>query len=96
MRDRVYEVKCKLARARLTCSRLLVCFHPSTTNSSIPGTISPSKWRTAEVLELVGGKLRVHYLGWGHEFDEVLDLAQDMHRLRRVCVCRMSYRVSSR
>ena len=48
------------------------------------GEVSPSsKWRTAEVLELSGSKLRVHYIGWDHEYDEVIDLKKDKHRVRK-------------
>jgi hypothetical protein len=46
------------------------------------GVIVPSKWRDGVVLDVVGSKLRVHYVGLGHDFDEVLDLKTDGHRVR--------------
>jgi hypothetical protein len=46
------------------------------------GEQTPSKWRAAEVLELAGSKLRVHYLGLGHDFDEVIDISKDLNRVR--------------
>lgn len=42
----------------------------------------PYKWRQAEITEMAGTKIRVHYVGWGNEYDEVLDIKNDRHRLK--------------
>lgn len=43
----------------------------------------PYKWRQAEITEMAGTKIRVHYVGWGNEYDEVLDVKSDVHRFKQ-------------
>ena len=42
-----------------------------------------TKWRVAEVMEVSGTKLRLHFQGWGSApWDEVVDVAKEGHRVR--------------
>lgn len=41
------------------------------------------KWRTAEVMDVAGSKLRVHFIGWEDTWDEVIDLRKDSDRVRQ-------------
>ena len=47
------------------------------------GELSANKWRKAEVLEIAGSKLRVHFVGWESSFDEILDMNREWGRVRQ-------------
>ena len=42
---------------------------------------STSKWRAAEIIDLAGSKMRVHFIGWDDSWDEVIDLSKDANRV---------------
>ena len=42
------------------------------------------KWRTAQVIDLVGSKIRVHFIGMDPSWDDILDLVRDRDRIRRL------------
>jgi len=42
------------------------------------------KWRTAQVIDTVGSKIRVHFIGMDPSWDDILDLVRDKDRIRRL------------
>jgi hypothetical protein len=41
-----------------------------------------AKWRVAEIIDVSGSKLRVHFIGWDDSWDEVIDIAKESDRVR--------------
>ena len=42
------------------------------------------KWRNAEIIEVAGHHVRVHYVGWDSQWDDVIDTSTEGHRIREV------------
>mmetsp|Transcript_22360 Transcript_22360/g.37888 ORF Transcript_22360/g.37888 Transcript_22360/m.37888 type:complete len:527 (+) Transcript_22360:105-1685(+) len=41
-----------------------------------------TKWRPGEIVDIQNNHVHVHYIGWGDEWDEVLDTSLEGHRIK--------------
>ena len=59
-------------------------FAPST-NKDTPGRAArmSSRWRKAVVKEVAGSRVRIHYVGYEDDWDEVIDMDVEPNRIRR-------------